>query len=561
MPHKQKESDTELAIDLLKRHESLNSERMVWDGANREIARFVMPRHGNVGTQSDVPSMSDAQALFDSTAIRANQTLANGMLSWMTPHESRWFAYDAPDEMQGNDDADQYFKKCTEIAHAFLAKSNFYNEIHEGYLNRGAFGTALLYVEEGKTSPLLFQSWNVGTFAIAENDEGIVDTVFREFELTARNAVAKFGEENVSPGLLKDSQEEKEKDKKHTFVHAIYPRDPGEIDPRKLDGENMPIASVYIEKKSRKLVKVSGYREMPAFVTRYLKWGDSVYGWSPSWMALPDARQLNFIEKNMDALAELAAFPRFLFPSGFEGDVDVRAGGVTYYDEHNPNAIPREWATQGRYDIGKDRADIKREAIEKAYHVDLFRMFAQLDKQMTAREVAERSSEKLIQFSPTFARMTTELYNPLLQRVWALLQRAGVFPPPPESVILQDDNGFFLPEPKVSYSSRIALAIKSLENSAFARTMELMAPIAQMRPDILDNYDFDRIARDGARNDGLPAEWLVDSDIVAEIRAARAQQAQQAQEMEQAGQLAAAAEKAGKVPPGSAVGQMMEGMF
>src|SRR5690606_4715799 len=119
-----------------------------------------------------------------------------------------------------------------------------------------------------------------------------------------------------------------------------------------------------------------------------------------------ESRQLNFLEKNMDALAEIAAFPRMLIPQNYVGDIDTRAGGVTYFDASNPNAAPREWATNGRYDVGLDRANRKQRAIEDAFHVDLFQMFSQQEKQMTATEVSERAAEKLIQFSPTFARMT-----------------------------------------------------------------------------------------------------------------------------------------------------------
>src|SRR6185436_2076880 len=102
------------------------------------------------------------------------------------------------------------------------------------------------------------------------------------------------------------------------------------------------------------------------------------------------------------------------------------AMGVTYFsrDLAGANLMPREWMTAGRYDVGLDRIKERQRAIEDAFHVPLFQMFAQLEKQMTAREVAERSSEKLIQFSPTFSRLTSELFNPLLERIFGILLRA-----------------------------------------------------------------------------------------------------------------------------------------
>jgi hypothetical protein len=371
--------------------------------------------------------------------------------------------------------------------------------------------------------------------------------------MTARQAALKFGVEALSDGMRKELDSIKS-NRKFTVVHMIYPRGPGEIDLGKKDAVNKPYASVYIEKTGKHVLLASGFDEQPFFVTRYLKWKNSeAYGYSPSWTALPEAKQLNFLEKQLDSLAELTAFPRMLIPAGFDGDIDLRAGGVTYFDPNNPNATPKEWATQGRYDIGVARAEWKRNAINEAFHVDLFKMFSMLEKQMTAREVVERSSEKLIQFSPTFARMTTELFNPLLRRVFAILARQGKFPPPPQQLAMVG----FIPEPEIAYNSRIALAIKQLENSAAMRTFEQQVGLMQMRPDMLDNYDLDEITRDMARNEGLPARWLMEEEMVAQQRAARAQAQQQAMEAEQMERTAAALGKAGAVKQDSLLAGMI----
>lgn len=549
----------ELAQRLMARHTGLQTERTVWDSFWQEIGNFVMPRKAEILSVTNSPSTAKQQELFDSTAIRANNVLANGQLAWMTPHETSWFSFDPPAELEGNEAVAMWFKRCTEIAHLEFARTNFYSEIHELYLDRGAFGTAAIFCEEGKKNALRFETWPIGTYSVSEDSEGYVDTASREFEYSLRQARDKFGAESLSEVMRKALEASKADpkllDQKHRFIHIIYPREPSEIDPTKADPENMPIASVHIDAQAKHVVHVSGFRETPFFVTRFLKWSRAAYGWSPSWIALPEARQVNFLEKQMDALAELAAFPRMLVPSTFQGEIDTRANGVTYYDPANPNAIPREWATQGRYDIGEARSDRKRKAIEDAFHVDLFQMFAQLEKQMTATEVSERAAEKLIQFSPTFARMTTELFNPLVKRAFSILLRGGHFPPPPPEAIVQDQGGVFLPEPKISYSSRIAMSIRALENNAFNRTLQVLMPVAQLRPDVLDNFDFDKIIRSMGRNDGMPGSWLATEDAVKQTRAQRMQMQMAQAQAQQAQMMADAAGKAGSIDPASAVGQ------
>ena len=547
---------TELAGKILRKHAEMVAARATWESLWEEIAKFVMPRKAGVFSASSQPDMADETALFDATAVRANMILANGQLAWMTPMESRWFSMDPPKEMESEDAIEQWFKRCTEVVQAELSRSNFYTEIHELYLDRGCYGTAAILVEAGRNSALNFTKLDVGTFAISENDEGYVDTLSREYEMTARQAALKFGEENL-PEAMKVELQKETSHRKFTCVHMIYPRGPGEIQQGKRDGANKPYASVYVDKASKEVLASTGYDEQPFFVTRYLKWKNcEVYGYSPSWMALPEAKQLNFLEKQLDSLAELAAFPRILIPAGFDGDIDLRAGGVTYFDPNNPSATPKEWNTTGRYDIGIARAEWKRNAINEAFHVDLFKMFAQLEKQMTAREVAERSAEKLIQFSPTFSRMTTELFNPLLRRVFAILARQGKFPPPPQELAMSG----FIPEPDVSYNSRIALAVKQLENMAFIRSSEMLLPYANIKPEMLDNFDFDEITRDMARNDGLPARWLMDEEMVAQMRADRAQAAQAQMQAEQLERTAAALGKAGAVKQDSVLAGMLPGM-
>ena len=114
-----------------------------------------------------------------------------------------------------------------------------------------------------------------------------------------------------------------------------------------------------------------------------------------------------------------------------------------------------------------------------------------------------------------------------------------------------------IPEPEVSYVSKVALAIRAMQNLSLARTMERNAIIAQVRPEVLDNFNWDVISRETARNDGLPADWLAEEDAVEEARAARAEaQAKMAQQQEML-TMAEAAGKAGSVKQDSALGRLM----
>lgn len=552
-----------VAEEIIRRNDSLKGKRSTWDTLWQNIADYVAPRKSQITTKKTEGVEGYTEELYDMTAIEANNTLAAGQLAYLTPANDVWMKYEAPEAMKEavGFAGKAWYAKCTEIIHKERARSNFYTEIHEFYLDRGAQGTTLIYLEEGKKTLFNYCNEEVGTYSIAEDDEGMVDTVFIERTMTARQMKQKFGEENLGEKAKKAvaSDKPEDLDKEFTVIWAILPREdmkegdqPSAFsrDPKKMDGPNKPIASIYVCMDDRKTIRNAGYDEMPSMVSRFLKWGKQPYGFSPSIIALPTIKQVNFIEKMMDALAEVAAFPRFLFPEGLDGEVDLRAGGVTTFDPNAPQqAMPKEWMTQGRYDIGKDRVQVKQEMIRRAFHNDLFRMFADLDKTITAYEAMQRAAEKLVQFSPTFARLQTEVFNPLGRREFALAFRAGILPEAPQEVFVQTEAGYALAMPEIVCVSRIALAIKALQNRAFLEFVGIIQPLLQIDPTIMDNFDLDKAARGIADNVALPPEWQRSEEDVAALRAQRAEmQARQQQIAEAQGSAKALKDAASAAP-------------
>jgi hypothetical protein len=177
---------------------------------------------------------------------------------------------------------------------------------------------------------------------------------------------------------------------------------------------------------------------------------------------------------------------------------------------------------------------------------------------MTATEVNARNAERLAQFSPTFSRLTTELLTPLLQRVYGILARNGAFPPPPEALIQQGPTGeLFIPEPKVQFNSRIALAVKNMEQGATDATIQRAGALMQMTqdPSVFDNFDTDRIVRESALSAGMDSEYLRPKDQVAQMRQQRQQAQQQMQEMQAQQHAADVAQKVGSIKGDSPIVQ------
>lgn len=542
--------------NLKARWSALKSQRSTWDGWWQELADYTSPRKAQITVTSTQPADGSNAKLFDSTAVQANMTLAQGQLALVSPMEERWFTCEPPLRLKGRPRAEAWYAKCAEIMQFELFTSNFYTSIHEFYLDRSGFGTANLYMEEAwkGDSCVNFRPMGIGTYCVEENELGLVDVVFAARQMTARQIVLAFGKDNLPERVRLSHENPQKSGDKFEVVHAVYPRSDEELwdNRQKSPGwaaVNKPFASCWFMPDHNAILQEGGYDSPPYLVSRYLKWGDDPWGWCPGWAALPDVRQLNYLERMLDALAEIQAFPRVLVPSDLVGNVDFNAGGVTVWNPMKPNSKPEEWASQGRYDVGLDRVKRKEEKINKAYHVDLFQLFAQIDRQMTAYEVAQRASEKVVQFSPTFARLTTETFSPMLNRLFPIMMKRGKFPEPPPEVLQQDRGGVFVPTPEVKFTSKIALALRAMQNTSFSSLLGSLEPMFAIDPAGARIISVERASRGLARNFGVPEDWLATPEEMAAQQEAMEQAAMAEQQGAMAESGSRTAANIAKIPP------------
>src|SRR5690606_10725976 len=135
------------------------------------------------------------------------------------------FRFDAPHGLAGQDAVKRWYAQARELAQQVLACSNFYSQIHEGYLDDEAFGSSGLLREEGSDS-LLFEALQIGDYCILENEKREVDTVFRELQLSPRQAAKKFGADNLHETVRKMLESgDKDCDKRDSYLHVVMPRE------------------------------------------------------------------------------------------------------------------------------------------------------------------------------------------------------------------------------------------------------------------------------------------------------------------------------------------------
>ncbi len=535
--------------DIVQRYNRAKSDRdsgflPLWN----ESRRYVTPNK-----QADqAPGGERTQDIYDSTATYVATRTASGLYAWCCPPDKRWFEFRAEDEeLQKIDRVSSWWSECTRIAAEAMANSNWSLMFHEVAMDL-VHGNGILYTEEGDRTKLNFLCVPFESFCGLEDKESRIDTVFREFEYTARQCAQEFGRDKCTEEMQKALDDPKRMEEKFRILHAVFPNADRQHD--KMDETGKPYCSVYIALKEKQELAKSGYWENPYVVIRWSKTENEVYGRGPAVDYLPEIRMLNRMRKAKIYGVELANDPPVLIPDDALLDSTFRTypGGVNYY-RATAGMKPETFLIPNQTQVTQEEIDQTRQIIWKDFLCDMFDALEDR-KNMTATEVVERIEAKLVPFAPVLGRMQSEGFNPLLSRVFGILYRAGAFPEPPPEVMMS-------PGYKIEYVSRIALAIKQLEARSFTQTMERLLPFAEVRPEVFDNFDFDKIARGLARGDGMPSDWMVPEDQVMEMRLQKAQQMQQQQMLEQLPNAAKALPALGQSPqPGSPLEAIQGGL-
>ena len=522
-------AQSEKAKILLSRFDRLKTQRQNWESHWQEVADYMQPRKADV-TKTRSKGDKRTELIFDSSPLQSVELLSASLHGMLTNPSTPWFSLKFKNEgMEGEDEAKAWLESATEVMYSAFNQSNFQQEIFELYHDLITFGTAAMFIEEDEEDNVKFSTRHINEMYISENDKGRIDTVFRKFRISARAAIQKFGSVSTNIAVIakKDPYEEVE------ILHAVYPR--ADFNPKKQDKENMKFESVYLDADSGDELSISGFREFPFVVPRYLKASHEIYGRSPAMTALPDVKMLNEMSKTIIKSAQKQVDPPLLVPDdGFMLPVRTVPGGLNFYRAGTRDRIePLNIGANNT--LGLNMEEQRRNSIRNAFYVNQLMM--QDGPQMTATEVIQRNEEKMRLLGPVLGRLQSELLKPLIDRVFAILMRRNLFAQAPEFLSGQ--------EIEIEYVSPLAKAQKSTELSSIMRAIEILGSLSNVAP-VFDHINMDKLVRHLTGIVGVPQKILKPQ---AELNAERQQAAQQQEQMQQMQQVQQLAEAGGKVAP------------
>ena len=517
-----------------KRAEDLRQARNTWETAWKDIRDYVSPGRGQFRGEKPGAGERRDDRIINSTALLAHRVLAAGMQSGLTSPARPWFRLAVHDPALGQyGPVRNWLDSVQDRMLTVLSRSNVYNGLHVIYGEVGAFGVGAVILLGDYRDVIRCRPYTCGEFCLGVGPDLRVDTVLREYSMAAAQMVGEFGDESVSEAV-RTAYRDHSTEKQFQVVHLIEPNDD------RVEGlpgaRGMAWRSLYWEEAGdrgvedeRAFLRVGGFEELPVMAPRWDVIGSDAYGRGPGWVVLGDAKMLQKMEEDkLIALDKLINPPMEANANLMRTGVNVLPGGVTFIENGAQGTSGLKPAYQINPDLQSQMFCIQevQKRIESGMFQDLFLMLAQTDRrQITAREVAERHEEKLLMLGPVLERLESELLDPLIDRTFNLMLRAGLIPPPPEELA-----GMPL---KVEYVSILAQAQRMVGITAIEQVAGFVGNLAGVKPEVLDKFDADEAVDRYGEMLGVPPGVVVPDEIVAKVREQRAKaQAEQAKAQE-----------------------------
>lgn len=552
----EKRSDGMTCERLLTRWGHLKSERSSFFSHWQEITTYLLPRNGRYFVQDRNRGVRKHNAIYDSTGTRALRTLGAGMMAGATSPARPWFRLGVADPgLNMYQPVRVWLDDVTKRMQLVFQRSNTYRVLHSVYEELGAFGTAASIVLPDKKGVIHHYPLTVGEYCIAQDFQGRVCTLYREFERTVGEVVVEFGYENCSTNV-QQMYDRGLLDKWVGIIHAIEPRSDRSVGG--VTAKGMKWGSYYFEVggEKDKVLREGGFKAFPALAPRWATAGGDIYGHSPGMEALGDIKQLQHEQLRKAQCIDYQTKPPLQAPIGMKNrEVEMLPGGITYVD---PTSTGIKTAFDVRMDLNALLLDIQdvRERIRGSFYADLFLMLANAtDTRMTATEVAERHEEKLLMLGPVMERLHNELLDPLIDITFTHMLSDNLIPPAPKELYGMDLN--------VEFVSMLAQAQRAIGTNGIDRFVGNLGAVAQFKPEVLDKFDADYWAEAYSDMLGVDPRMLVANDQVAMIRQARDQAAAEQQQAAMMNQASSTAKNFAGAPTGQSENALTDimGMF
>jgi hypothetical protein len=509
----------------------MKSERNSWDSHWRELQEVFLTRRGRWITDSKTGRGDKRnQKMIDPTPRFAARTLGAGMHAGSTNPAAPWFKLTTPDpEMMEFPSVSQWLYAVENLMRDTFSHTNLYSVLPTTYTEAGVFGTAPILMLEHPTKVIQFVPKTVGSYYLATNSDGVVDTMYCEYTMTVRQLVDQFGVDACSD-TVKGAHHAGRLSVYHDVLHVIEPR--GEGREASAGSQHMPWRSAYYElgARDRPPLRESGFEDNPLAVFRWETTEiTDPYGSSAGMDALGISRSIQVQTKRKAQVIDKHVDPPMVGDSALRNQPSsLLPGDITYAgftaNGSAPKFQPAMTVDPKAINVVLEDINDSRELIREALYTNLFLAITLADpRNATVPEIDARREEQILSLGPVLQNSEGGLLSMIIDRTFNIMARQGKLPEPPPELA-----GINL---KVEFSGALAQAFKAIAAGKIERFVGFVGSVAKAQADsgeavtAFDKFDADQSIDEYAMAIGVPPTVVRSDDAVAQLRDAKAQAA------------------------------------
>lgn len=523
------------AKDCRDAFESLKSKRVNWEHRYQSISDYQLAR-SDFQEKNRHQSPRDSK-IYDGTAMDSWFMLTNAIQAILVNTETNWIYFDTVLDVKLSEEEIAWFNYASKTLLSIFRSdsSRFPTQMNEALGDLTAYGYCAIHSSyDPNLHTLSFNTRPIPEIFIDQNHKGDINKVIRRFLLKNDDAKKLYG--SKTPKIILKEIEAKQHSEEHYWLQTFSPHP---------DKSNMYISYTLLESDESDFVTTDEYEEMPIHVARWRTDAGEVYGRGPGVVADPFARTLNEVVKTWIKQAQKAVDPPLLVADdGVIQGPKTTPGSINFVTSYSPGNIEPIRPLDNGANFSVANAEIERlqDSIRKAYHHDILQITD--SKELTAFHVQELTQRAQQWIAPVFQRIKVELIQPMVERALKLCIRNNIIESPPESLI---QKGL-----KTVYISPAQRANQAQEAEATMRAVERIIALSQVYPEILDNYDSDKLARQIHHDFAADPSILKSEQDVNSVRRHREERRQQESQRQQEAEMMQAASPALGTPEGQA---------
>lgn len=555
--------------------------------ARDTIAQFFRPDLA-IDTTTSANDGFFAAEIYEGSGVWALDIMAKGMQANMVSEGDAWIQYMMDDQdLRQVDELDTFCETVREHMSYVYQRSNFYQVQPFFTKNALSVGDPIMFCDEDRTSGRIV--WTAShykyTYPMFDIFGDLIGVMIEDKRWTARQIFDTFipdtGKDRLKAAeallstsivnALKNGNEDQE----FTIIRAVFPATDAIWQGAKVPvGKAVKYISAWFEESPQdknKPLRIQPYTSKPFVTWPYARHPWSAMSPTPAFTAIHDMLSSQQIAKAWLENLQLKNRPPRFAPNTMQGRLDLDAEAVNYVSNQEYDRPPKSVDLIGDIELDKVALDRLDNALERHFHIDLFRLLTQQAMQkgtpLPTIQVSEMMGEKATLLSPAIQSHTKYLEDADARMMDIEIRaRRGPFDPMTMERItaicmanMKPNRGPARIMPRfLGILARVQRQRETVR--PIHETLTAAAPLMQIHPNIVHAIRAFETFESIAEACGFPPANMNTKEQYDEIVNQLAQQAAQQQQFENTIEAAKAARGVtGPVDPTSIAGQMTGG--